>query len=142
MAAVILAALAISAPPLAALPRTARLNDNVRLYVDTGRWLAAHTRPTSRVGYYEIGYIGFHGRRPMVDALGLIDPSIAAAVRVHDFGRAFREARPDYILEKPGAGLNTCLAEPWFAQEYRLETELRVGGERLRIHRRLGALGQ
>ena len=135
--AVIVAALAISLPPLAALPRTSRLNDNVRLYIEAGHWLATQTRPRSRVGYYEIGYIGFYGGRPMVDALGLIDPSIAPAVRAHDFGRAFREARPDYILEKPGAGLNTFLAEPWFAEEYRLETELRVGGEGLRIHRRL-----
>jgi hypothetical protein len=135
--AVMVAALAISLPPLASLPRTSRLNDNVRLYIEAGHWLAAHTRPASRVGYYEIGYIGFHGRRPMVDALGLIDPSIAPAVRVHDFARAFRTARPDYILEKPGAGLNTFLAERWFADEYRLETELRVGAEGLRVHRRL-----
>ncbi len=135
--AVAIAALAISLPPLAALPRTSRLNDNVRLYIETGHWLAAHTRPTSRVGYYEIGYIGFHGQRPMVDALGLIDPSVAPAVRVHDFARAFRTARPDYILEKPGAGLNTFLAEAWFTEEYRLEAELRVGAEALRIHRRL-----
>jgi hypothetical protein len=135
--AAIVAAIGISVPPLAALPRTSRLNDNVRLYVETGRWLAAHTRPTSRIGYYEIGYIGFHGRRPMIDALGLIDPSVAPAVRVHDFAKAFRTGRPDYILEKPGAGLNTFLAEPWFAEEYRFETELRVGAETLRIHRRL-----
>ncbi len=132
----IAAAIAISLPPLLALPRTSRLNDNVRLYIEAGRWLAAETRPGSRVGYYEIGYIGFYGRRPMVDALGLIDPSIAPAVRTHDFARAFRVARPDYILEKPGAGLNTFLAEPWFAEEYRFVTELRVGGEGLRIHRR------
>jgi hypothetical protein len=135
--AAIVAAIAISWPPLAALPRTARLNDNVRLYIETGRWLAAQTRPGSRVGYYEIGYIGFYGGRPMVDALGLIDPSIAPAVRTHDFARAFRVARPDYILEKPGAGLNTFLAEPWFAEEYRVVAELRVGAEALRIHRRL-----
>jgi hypothetical protein len=136
-AAVIVAAIAISLPPLAALPRTSRLNDNVQLYIETGRWLAERTPPRSRVGYYEIGYIGFYGHRPMIDALGLIDPSIAPAVRVHDFARAFRVARPDYILEKPGAGLNTFLAEPWFAEEYRLETELTVGAEGLRIHRRL-----
>ena len=136
-AAGIAAALAISWPPLAALPRTSRLNDNVRLYIEAGRWLARETPPRSRVGYYEIGYIGFYGGRPMVDALGLIDPSIAPAVRTRDFARAFRLARPDYILEKPGAGLNTFLAEPWFAEEYRVVTELRVGGEALRIHHRL-----
>jgi hypothetical protein len=136
VAAAIVAAIAISWPPLAALPRSSRLNDNVRLYIDAGRWLANNTRPQSRVGYYEIGYIGFYGGRPMIDALGLIDPSIAPAVRVHDFGRAFRTARPDYILEKPGAGLNTFLAEPWFAEEYRVEAELHVGREALRVHRR------
>jgi hypothetical protein len=136
-AAAVATALAISLPPLAALPRTSRLNDNVRLYIDTGRWLAAQARPHSRVGYYEIGYIGFYGGQPMVDALGLIDPSIAPAVKAHDFGRAFRNARPDYILEKPGVGLNTFLAEPWFAEEYRLEAELTYGREALRIHRRL-----
>ena len=133
----IVAAVAISLPPLAALPRTSRLNDNVRLYIDAAGWLATRTPPRSRVGYYEIGYIGFYGRRPMVDALGLIDPSIAPAVRVHDFARAFRVSRPDYILEKPGVGLNTFLAEPWFVEEYRLEAELHVGAEGLRIHRRL-----
>jgi hypothetical protein len=136
LVAAVAAALAISLPPLLALPRTSRLNDNVRLYIETGEWLAANTPSGSRVGYYEIGYIGFHGRRPMVDALGLIDPKIAPAIRVHDFARAFREARPEYILEKPGAGLNTFLAEPWFQADYRLVTELRFGAERLRIHRR------
>jgi hypothetical protein len=131
------AALAIGWRPLRALPRTSALNDNVRLYIEAGRWIADATPPGSRVGYYEIGYIGFHGRRPMIDALGLIDPAIAPAVAAHDWARAFRQARPEYILEKPGAGLNTFLAEPWFTAEYRLERELRVGGEALRVHRRI-----
>jgi hypothetical protein len=131
------AVLAIAWRPLRALPRTSALNDTARLYIEAGRWLAGSTPPGSRVGYYEIGYIGFHGGRPMVDALGLIDPSIAPAVAAHDWARAFRRSRPDYILEKPGVGLNTFLAEPWFAAEYRLEREMQVGRERLRIHRRL-----
>jgi hypothetical protein len=131
------AAIAIGWRPLRALPRTSALNENVRLYIEAGRWLAAATPPASRVGYYEIGYIGFYGQRPMIDALGLIDPAVAPAVAAHDWARAFRQSRPDYILEKPGAGLNTFLAEPWFAAEYRLERELRVGGEALRVHRRV-----
>jgi hypothetical protein len=132
----IAAAIVLSLPPLAALPRTSQLNENVRLYIQTGHWLDAHTSPDSSVGYYEIGYIGFYGHRRMVDALGLIDPTVAPAVVVHDFARAFRVRRPDYILEKPGAGLNTFLVEPWFAEEYRLVGELRVGQEGLRIHQR------
>ena len=43
--AVIAAALAISLPPLVALPRTSRLNDTVRLYIEAGHWLATQTRP-------------------------------------------------------------------------------------------------
>jgi len=129
-------ALLVSLKPLAALPRTSALNDNVRLYIETGQWLALNTPPRSRVGYYEIGYIGFYSDRPMIDALGLIDPAIAPAVVAHDWARAFREHRPEYILEKPGAGLNTFLAEPWFAAEYQLAAELHVGAERLRVHQR------
>lgn len=135
-------ALLVSLKPLAALPRTSALNENVRLYIETGNWLAVNTPPRSRVGYYEIGYIGFYGDRPMIDALGLIDPAVAPAVVAHDWARAFREHRPEYILEKPGAGLNTFLAEPWFAEEYRLAAELHVGAERLRIHQRVRAPGR
>jgi hypothetical protein len=116
-------ALAVSLKPLAALPRTS-------------------APPRSVVGYYEIGYIGFYGDRPMIDALGLIDPAVAPAVVAHDWSRAFRQRRPDYILEKPGAGLNTFLAESWFTTEYRPLTELQVGAERLRIHQRVRAPGR
>ena len=132
-------ALLISAPALAALPRTSALNDTVKLYIQAGHWLDAETPPSRSVGYYEIGYIGFYGHRRMIDALGLIDPSVSPAVARRDFAWAFGKARPDYILEKRGAGLNAFLNEPWFKEEYRpLATlSLRPGApEALIVHER------
>lgn len=139
-AGIIAVACLISAPALAALPRTSALNDTVKLYIEAGHWLEANTPPSHSVGYYEIGYIGFYGHRRMVDALGLIDPSLSPAVARRDFAFAFRQARPDYILEKRGAGLNAFLNEPWFKEEYhpRATLSLRPGAsEALIVHERI-----
>src|SRR5262249_39053478 len=125
--------------PLQALPRTSAPNTTARLYVRVGQWLAAHTPPASSVGYYEIGYIGFCGHRRMIDTLGLIDPGVSAAVRHRDFSWALREQRPDYILEKRGAGLNGFLNESWFKEEYRPRAilTLRAGAsEAVVVHER------
>jgi hypothetical protein len=130
----------ISLPALAALPRSSALNDTVKLYIEAGHWLEANTPPSRSVGYYEIGYIGFHSHRRMIDALGLIDPSVSSAVARRDFAWAFRQARPDYILEKRGAGLNAFLTEPWFKEEYRPRAtlSLRPGApEALIVHERV-----
>jgi hypothetical protein len=102
------------------LPRTTHLPAMAQLYADVGRWLHDHTPPGSSVGYYEIGFIGYYSDRRMVDALGLIDPAVPPHVAQRDFAWAFRQHRPTYLLEKPGADdLNAFRKEPWFAREYR-----------------------
>jgi hypothetical protein len=126
--AVLLAVAAAAAKPLMALPRTSQLNPTVRLYIEVGEWLQVNTRPEASVGYYEIGYIGFYGRRRMIDTLGLIDPSVSPAVARRDFTWALRERRPDFILEKRGAGLNGFLGEQWFKDEYRSRAIMSVRG--------------
>jgi hypothetical protein len=127
--AVLLLVAAAALKPLLALPRTSTLNQTVRLYIEVGEWLAVHTPPTSSVGYYEIGYIGFYGHRRMIDTLGLIDPGVSPAVARRDFTWALRERRPDFILEKRGAGLNGFLGEQWFKDEYRSRAILAVRGK-------------
>jgi hypothetical protein len=127
--AVLLLVAAAAVKPLLALPRTSTLNQTVRLYIEVGEWLAVHTPPTSSVGYYEIGYIGFYGHRRMIDTLGLIDPGVSPAVARRDFTWALRERRPDFILEKRGAGLNGFLGEQWFKDEYRSRAILAVRGK-------------
>ncbi len=131
--------------PLQALPRTSAPNATARLYVRVGQWLAANTPPASSVGYYEIGYVGFYGHRRMIDTLGLIDPEVCAAVGRRDFSWALRKKRPDYILEKRGAGLNGFLNESWFKEEYRPRAilSLRAGAsEAVVVHERVASPGR
>lgn len=126
--AVLLIVAAAAVKPLIALPRTSQLNPTVRLYIEVGEWLQVNTMPTASVGYYEIGYIGFYGHRRMIDTLGLIDPEVSPAVARRDFIWALRERRPDFILEKRGAGLNGFLGEQWFKDEYRSRAIMSVRG--------------
>jgi arabinofuranosyltransferase len=107
-------------PFLRALPETTKPHAQVSVYIAAGRWLHDHTPPNASVGYYEIGYIGYYSQRPLVDALGLVDPNTPPHVAKGDLGWAFRERRPTFILRKPEAmPLNTFADEPWFAAEYR-----------------------
>jgi arabinofuranosyltransferase len=107
-------------PYLIALPETTKPHPLIGVYTAAGRWLHDHTPPGAAVGYYEIGFIGYYSERPVVDSLGLVDPSVPPHVAKRDFGWAFRERRPAYILRKPDAGaLNSFADEAWFAAEYR-----------------------
>ena len=76
----------------------------------------------------------------MIDTLGLIDPSVAPAVARRDFTWALRERRPDFILEKRGAGLNGFLGEEWFKKEYTSRAIMSVRGattEAVIVHERI-----
>jgi arabinofuranosyltransferase len=107
-------------PYLNALPQTAKAHPAIEVYIAAGRWLHDHTPANASVGYYEIGFIGYYSERPVVDSLGLVDPSIPPHVARRDLAWAFRERRPAYILQKPEAGaLNSFADEPWFKAEYR-----------------------
>jgi hypothetical protein len=107
-------------PALNALPESAKPHPMLDVYANAGRWLHDHTPPGSTVGYYEIGFVGYYSDRPIVDSLGLVDPSVPPHVAKGDLAWAFRERRPAFILSKPGVGtLNSFTEEPWFATEYR-----------------------
>jgi hypothetical protein len=106
-------------PYLRALPETSKEHPAISVYIAAAHWLHDHTPPNASVGYYEIGFLGYYSERPIVDSLGLVDPSIPPHVAKQDLAWAFRQRRPAYILEKPGAGaLNSFREEPWFAAEY------------------------
>ena len=107
-------------PHLRALPETSKPHVLLGVYTAAGQWLHDHTPPGSTVGYYEIGFVGYYSDRPIVDSLGLVDPSIPPHVAKGDLAWAFRERRPAFILRKADAiPLNSFAEEPWFAAEYR-----------------------
>jgi arabinofuranosyltransferase len=60
-------------------------------YAALGDWFAAHTPNGASVGYLEIGIVGYHARRPIVDPLGLVNPGIAPHVARRDFLLAYSQ---------------------------------------------------
>lgn len=54
-----------------AVPRTAA-------YRAVGEWLARNTPSSSAIGLLEVGVIGYHAQRPVVDFAGLIQPAVAS----------------------------------------------------------------
>lgn len=96
-------------------------NPAERAYRELGLWLAAHTSEDTRVGYLEIGILGYYSRRAIVDPIGLVNPGVASHVRAGDFLWAYRTHRPDLILHNPAflpERLGIVLDEPWFRAEY------------------------
>ena len=78
----------------------------------------ADTPPDATVGYIEIGLVGYHARRRMVDPFGLVTPGVAEAIARRDFLHAYRTHRPDVILHQPGyfpaEYLGILVDEAWF----------------------------
>lgn len=50
----------------------------VKVYRAVGEWLQLTTHPDAEIASLEIGIIGYHSQRPMVDFAGLIKPKVAA----------------------------------------------------------------
>ena len=93
-----------------------------RAYIGIGQWLADNTPPEATVGYIEIGFVGWHARRHMIDPFGLVTTGVGDAVARRDFLYAYRTRRPDYILHSPvffPDHMGRLEREPWFAQAYR-----------------------
>lgn len=95
-------------------------NPSEQLYQRTGQWLRANTQPNDRIGYLEIGYVGYYSQRPIVDALGLVTPEVASHVASKDFGWAYAHYRPEYIIiNQLFQNLVKVKNKPWFREEYR-----------------------
>ena len=116
--------LALLAPGIAEQLRAGRGSGpgeaRIDLYVATGRWFREHTPPGASIGHYEIGYIGYHARRRLVDALGLVTEGPIAHVRRGDFLWAYRRYRPDYIADNQPhpQTLLTFSGMPWVKGNY------------------------
>jgi hypothetical protein len=77
------------------------------IYIDVGTWLRTHTPPDASVGTLEIGIIGYHAQRDIIDFAGLLQPDIAAQLSTtRDFNDsslwAFHHYHPDYLVLRDG----------------------------------------
>ena len=102
-----------------------------RLYTNAGLWLHEHTPPTATVGYFEIGFVGYHSQRPLVDAVGLINRGVSERVAEGNFKWAYLHYRPDYLIINPVRWydrIGNIRDETWFGDAYRQVTTIEEPG--------------
>jgi hypothetical protein len=78
------------------------------IYRATGEWLRDHTPADARVGALEVGIIGYHAQRPMIDFAGLLQPDVAlqlSPTTSYDDAAvwAFQRFRPEYLVLQSNA---------------------------------------
>lgn len=118
-------------------------NPSEVIYERAGEWLKANTQPADRIGYIEIGYLGYYSQRPIIDALGLVTPDVASHVAARNFGWAYARYRPEYIIiNQLFQEMAEVKNEPWFQEEYREIASLSQPGYPLPlvIYRRAAAV--
>lgn len=92
-----------------------------RLYTETGHWLHAHTDEDAVVGFFEIGFMGYHAQRSFVDPMGLASPEAIPWVAKGDFTSLYETRRPEYILLTPirwNDRIGLIRNERWFTEGY------------------------
>lgn len=67
-------------------------------YVDMGVWLRDNTPATASVAMVEIGTVGWHSQRPVVDILGLVSPYNSAFLGERHFLHWLLHYQPEFIL--------------------------------------------
>jgi len=93
-----------------------------RLYTNAGLWLRENTPPTATVGYFEIGFVGYYSQRTLVDAVGLVNPSVSERVAAGNFKWAYLRYRPDYLIVNPVRWydrIGNIREDNWFDDAYR-----------------------
>jgi hypothetical protein len=88
----------------------------LEIYAEAGRWLRANTPPDASVGASEVGIIGFHSDRRMIDFAGLIQPDVAEHAARLDNLWVLEQYRPDYIVEREKSAVYTN--HPWVRERY------------------------
>jgi hypothetical protein len=66
-------------------------------------WLREHTPPDALVAAHDIGALGYHAKRPLIDFAGLVTPDVIPFMRDEAQLKAFMQAqRADYFVTFPG----------------------------------------
>ena len=124
-AAALAAALAICLPALLPLARESRRwaerfagFGRLNAYRDAGEWIRASTPEESSVAYLEIGVLGYHSRRPLLDLLGLVSPESLPYVASRDLLGALRARPTELVVSRPRSRMGPVVSSPWFQARY------------------------
>lgn len=119
-------AVALAAPGVLSVARgsldwSRRFNGFGRLvtYAEAGEWIRTHTPEGASVAYIEIGVIGYHSRRPLVDLLGLVSPASLPYVARHDLPAAYLAQPTDLVVVRHPGRMEALVRRPWFPGAFR-----------------------
>jgi hypothetical protein len=70
-----------------------------RVNVELGRWLGEHTSPEAVVAVENIGAIGFHSGRHILDMNGLVTPEVIPYKKQGKVEAYLEEHPPDYVIK-------------------------------------------
>ncbi len=113
--------------------RRAYVEDPVEvLYEKAGMWFRFSTDKGARIGYQEIGFLGYYSRRNIVDPMGLLDPEVGSHLANGDLTWAFRQYKPEFIVhtDRFRGPLLTMLSEDWFRDSYKKVHQIEQPGTR------------
>lgn len=105
---------------------TVELRRNLRspqpqIYTETGEWLKTNTPQDAKVGFIEVGYIGFYSERRVVDPLGLVTPGIEPYLVNKDFTGIVAQYQPEYYLRNTTQDdwlMTQQIKSDWFQEHY------------------------
>lgn len=92
-----------------------------QLYAVVGQHLARTAPPDASIAYHEVGYIGYHSRRRIIDLVGLVSPLDREALARGDLLAPLRAGDGDYVIVRDGdrAFTGRLLEEGWFLEQFR-----------------------
>lgn len=81
-------------------------------------WIAAHTPPSDRIAYVEIGEVGYWSERRVRDLMGLVTPEALPYVRADDIVGAFLLEPTEIVLFHSRGRMGPIVSAPWFQQAF------------------------
>ncbi len=89
-------------------------------YRTLAAWLRTHARPTDRVAFHEVGYLGFYSEQPVVDLCGLTTPEVLPHFARRDLTWPLRALLPEWYVASPTWDILPALREDgWLDRHYR-----------------------
>lgn len=102
----------------------------LELYAKAGKWIANNTPLDATISALEVGYLGYHAERKVIDLVGLVTPEVSKHVRERNFEWAVIKYKPDYFIHSTefNGWLETIIDKRWFHESYRQIIEMNQSG--------------
>lgn len=102
----------------------------LELYTKAGKWAAQNLPFDASITALEIGYLGYHAQRRIIDLVGLVTPEVSKHIHDGDLQWAIKKYQPDYLFynEEFSGWMETITYQPWFEESYKQIREMNQSG--------------